>query len=54
MSKEIQKKSDKDRRYCPKCETRMEAKGVINYNEEDSSWDEYLYQCPTCKNIEIV
>lgn len=43
----------KDKRDCPKCGTRMEHKGTINYHEEDSAWNEVLYQCPKCKNVEI-
>jgi tRNA(Ile2) C34 agmatinyltransferase TiaS len=42
-----------DKRDCPECGTRMESKGSMNdFNDESGNYD--LYQCPKCKNVEIL
>ena len=42
----------KDERDCPKCHTRMEYKVSFTGFNEGGDW--CLYQCPKCKNVEIL
>ncbi len=44
-------------RLCPKCEQVMEKKGAVQvYEEADGHTSEStaLYQCPVCRNVEIL
>jgi hypothetical protein len=43
----------KDERDCPKCGTRMESKGSMSEFNDDSG-NYCLWQCPKCKNVEIL
>ena len=54
--REIAKDCKEFKTQCPKCETQMEEKGlsfeqVVDFNNHISH--RKIYQCPTCKNIEI-
>lgn len=47
----------KDRRDCPRCHVRMEEKGVVSTWENGTGGgcdDTRLWQCPECKNVEIL
>jgi uncharacterized protein with PIN domain len=37
---------------CPKCDTPMEPKGELDESAQDQS--RVFYQCPNCKNIELL
>lgn len=50
MSKGL--KNKKDERDCPLCGTRMESKGSMTDYDENGHW--CLWQCPKCKNAEIL
>ena len=42
----------KDEQHCKKCDIQMEEKAALPSQEGD--YQPYLFQCPTCKNVEIL
>lgn len=51
MSEDFQKKYY----ACPECKTKMIKKCMIKEEDYDYGFSaEYIYQCPKCKNIEIL
>ena len=46
----VDKKADE--RDCPECKTRMESKGSMTDIDDNGYYN--LWQCPKCKNIEIL
>lgn len=52
MDKKVDIEKKIDKKDCPDCGTRMDSKGSMA--DFDDSGNYCLYQCPKCKNVEIL